>query len=141
MNSDICKLKCSSFSQTETLLFYYSSLYFSFVPFEIGEWLMVWRKNSIASSLSHATTIFHQKIKNHIIAINYLSFGKRFTYFISVILVYLKTLKQLIAHYAATAWKLLHLNTNFRFGFRSGFQLMASWINERQITNLCKKER
>ena len=37
---------------------------------------MVWRKNSIASSLSHATTIFHQKIKNHIIAINYLSFGK-----------------------------------------------------------------
>ena len=63
MNSDICKLKCSSFSQTETLLFYYSSLYFSFVPFEIGEWLMVWRKNSIASSLSHATTIFHQKIK------------------------------------------------------------------------------
>ena len=125
MNSDICKLKCSSFSQTETLLFYYSSLYFSFVPFEIGEWLMVWRKNSIASSLSHATTIFHQKIKkNYIIAINYLSFGKRFTYFISVIVVYLKTLKQLIAQYAAIAWKLLHLNTKMHNRVR-----FSQWVS------------
>ena len=124
MNSDICKLKCSSFSQTETLLFYYSSLYFSFVPFEIGEWLMVWRKNSIASSLSHATTIFHKKIKNHIIAINYLSFGKRFTYFISVIVVYLKTLKQLIAQYAAIAWKLLRLNTKMHNRVR-----FSQWVS------------
>ena len=146
MNSDICKLKCSSFSQTETLLFYYSSLYFSFVPFEIGEWLMVWRKNSIASSLSHATTIFHQKIKKSYHC-NKLSVNRNQTYFISVILVYLKTLKQLIIATAST-WKLLHLNIKMHNWARFSqwvFQLMASWINEHQITNiifhLCKKER